>query len=67
MALEVDATKKVRLAKELFDELNVKEDADDFKSKYQREAFEHLDKISLDSAKKEAIKNFASALLAREF
>jgi geranylgeranyl diphosphate synthase type II len=67
MSTEIDNEKKVLLAKKLFDELNVKEDANTFKSDYQREAFEHLDKISLDSDKKEAIKNFALALLAREF
>lgn len=67
MSTEIDNNKKVLLAKELFDNLNVKEDANTYKSDYQREAFEHLDKISLDSDKKETIKNFALALLAREF
>ena len=67
MSAEVDNNKKVLLAKELFDNLNVKEDANTYKLDYQRDAFEHLDKISLDKNKKEAIKNFALALLAREF
>ncbi len=67
MIFEADPEKKVSLAKELFDVLKVKEDADAIKSQYQKEAFEHLEKIDLDPTKKNMIKAFALNLLTREF
>lgn len=67
MVKEKIPQEKVKLAARLFEELEVKKEAEEIKLNYQNEAFDHLDKISLEIDKKELIKNFALSLLSREY
>lgn len=67
MAIEADPSKKVQSAIQLFNQLNVKEEANRLKTSFQEEAFSHLEAISLPPSKKEKIKNFALSLLGREY
>lgn len=67
MASELEPSIKVELAKELFDQLDVKTEANSIKNRFQNEAFDHLEKVNLDKNKKEAVKLFALNLLGREF
>jgi geranylgeranyl diphosphate synthase type II len=67
MAIEANPKNKVEEAIRLFGILNVQEDANELKEKYQNEAFDHLDKVTLSASKKDEIKSFALSLLARKF
>jgi len=67
MVLESDPQQKVDTAIQLFNELNVEEEANRLKEKYQIEAFKHLAKVNLTEAKKKEISSFAFSLLARKF
>jgi geranylgeranyl diphosphate synthase type II len=67
MALETDPVLKVKIASDLFLALDVKKDSDIIKSKYQAEAFDHLNQVSLSAESKKEIENFAYDLLGREY
>ena len=67
MQTEVVSTKKVEMAISLFDHLDVRAEAEAIKSVFQKEAFEHLEKINLNDSSKASIKAFAEDLLSREF
>ena len=67
MAIEANPKNKVEEAIRLFGQLNVQEDANELKEKYQNEAFDHLEKVTLGASKKDEIKSFALSLLARKF
>lgn len=67
MVKEKDDETKVKLAYSLFEELEVKKEAEEIKAKFQEEAFSHLDQIDMEIDKKELIKSFALSLLSREY
>jgi len=67
MASEKNSSQKVEMASVLFDQLGVRSEAEEIKSKYQKEAFEHLDAINLTDSSKDMIRKFAEDLLGREF
>lgn len=67
MASETIPSKKIESAIRLFNQLEIKDEADLIKTAYQKEAFAHLDTITLPIFKKEEIKNFALSLLGREY
>lgn len=67
MRTEANSTTKVEMATHLFDQLDVRSNAETIKSEYQKEAFDHLEEINLDDTSKKMIKAFAEDLLNREF
>lgn len=67
MASDKNPISKVDKAIELFNELGVKEEANEIKSRFQEDALIHLNAINLSPSKKEEIKNFSLLLLGREF
>ena len=67
MASDPNSKSKVQKAIELFNELGVKDEANEIKSRFQADALEHLNVINLSASKKEEIKNFSILLLGREF
>jgi geranylgeranyl diphosphate synthase type II len=67
MVLETDPKLKVDAAIQLFSDLDVEDEANKLKEKYQSEAFEHLAHVNLTKSKKNEISSFALSLLARKF
>jgi len=67
MASEENSSQKVEMASLLFDQLEVRSEAEKIKSAYQKEAFEHLDAINLSDSSKDMIRKFAEDLLGRAF
>ena len=64
---EVDDLEKIRLVKDVYDELNVLNDAVHLKNKYYQLALENLSKLSLSDDKKDKLKTFAEFLMNRDY
>jgi geranylgeranyl diphosphate synthase type II len=67
MANERKPKEKVKMALALFEDLDVRSDAEALKLNFQKEAFQHLDALSLNKEAKNQIKFFAENLLNREY
>ena len=64
---EVDDLEKIRLVKDVYDELNVLNDAVCLKNKYYQLALDNLSKLSLSDDKKDKLKVFAEFLMNRDY
>ncbi len=64
---EESAALKVEKVTEIFNELNIKEKADKLMDDYYNKAIQSLEKINLDTLKKEYLQGFADSLMARTY
>jgi len=64
--LEKNETFKIKKVTHIFDELDIKTVASEYQKKYYKTAFENLEKISVESSKKEELINLTTNLFLRE-
>ncbi len=63
----IDENEKIGLIVHIFNELKIKELAQEKMNTYLNKAFDHLDKVSIENAKKESLKDLANKFIRRDF
>ena len=62
-----DDAAKIKTVISIFDGLGIRQQSERIKEEYRKEAFTHLQKVSVGGKKKALIESFAQALMEREF